>query len=92
MKAKETGWSYYVPDQGEDLSDATPIRVYEWSYIYDAESAAEEAAEDEWDNRDGWEAGVGEGPEIIVVDSSGKEYRFSTEREARIHHNVSEIE
>lgn len=91
MYRKKTGWSYYVPANGEDASDATPISIYVWQTIYDAEHAAELAAEDEWDNHDGWEAGVGEGPEIVVIDPDGKERRFSTEREAEINHMVDEI-
>lgn len=92
MNHKQTGWSYYVPEYGEDASGVRQIMVHEWQGIYDAESAAEFAAEDDWDNCDGWEAGVGEGPEIIVVDPHGKERRFSIEREARIHHMATELE
>jgi len=92
MKTKKTGWSYYVVAHGETISDASPLLVYEWQTLYDAEAAAEHAAEDDWDNRDGWEAGVGEGPVITVVSPDGVETSFSTEREAVIEHSVTEIE
>ena len=92
MKTKKTGWSYYIAEHGEDASDASPIYVYDWQSIYDAEAAAEAAAEDEWDNRDGWEAGQGEGPIITVVSADGEETRFSTEREVVIEHSVSQLD
>ena len=92
MPLKDSNWTYYVPDQGEDKDDAQPIMIYDWQNIVSAEDAAEHAAEDDWDNRDGWEAGVGEGPVIIVISPDGKETRFSTEREAVIQHRVTEIE
>ena len=92
MKTKMTGWKYYLPESGEVADDAQEIRVYDWQMIHDAEDAAGHAAEDEWNERDGWEAGVGEGPVIAVIDPSGNETRFATEREAEIRHNVEEIE
>lgn len=91
MKTKETGWSYYIAEHGEDASDTTALRVYDWQSLHDAEAAAEHAAEDEWDNRDGWEAGVGKGPIITVVSPEGNETRFTTEREMSIDHSVSEL-
>lgn len=92
MKAKETGWSYYVKEHGESVSDALPLRVYSWQYVINAEEAAQLASEDDWDNRDGWEAGVGGGPVITVVSPSGDESSFSTEREAAINHHVTPID
>ena len=91
MKTKVTGWAYYIAEHGEDASDATPLRVYEWQTLYDAEAAAEHAAEDDWDNRDGWESGIGEGPVITIVSPDGEETRFTTEREAVIEHRATEI-
>lgn len=91
MKMKETGWSYYVKEHGETASDASPLRVYDWQCLVYAEDAAEHAAEDDWDNRDGWEAGVGEGPVITVISPDGEETSFSTEREAVIQHSASPI-
>lgn len=91
MEMKETGWSYYIAEHGEDASDATPLRVYEWQNICDAKDAAEYAAEDEWNNRDGWDAGVGKGPVVTVVSTSGEEKRFATEREVTISHSAIEI-
>ena len=88
-KTKDSGWSYYVPDQGEDATDATPINLYDWQVgIFDQEDAAERAAEDDWDNRDGWEAGVGDGPVVVVISPKGDETRYSTYREATVVHSV----
>ena len=92
MKTKDSGWAYYVPEYGEGKGDATVIYTYDWQGVHDAEDAAERAAEDDWDNRDGWEAGLGDGPEIVVVSPNGAETRFSTEREAAVEHRVSELE
>lgn len=92
MMDKPTGWKYYLPESGEGAHDAREIRVYDWQMIHDAEDAAEHAAVDDWNERDGWEAGVGEGPVIAVIDPSGNETRFATEREAVIEHSVTEIE
>jgi hypothetical protein len=91
MKMKDSGWSYYVPEHGEDRGDVTPIRTYDWQSVHSAEDAAKHAAEDDWDNRDGWEAGVGEGPVIVVVSPDFVETHFSTEREAVIQHRVTEL-
>ncbi len=92
MKTKPSGWRYYVPEHDETIEDAIELKTYDWDTIIDAEDAAAEAAEDDWDNRDGREAGVGEGPVIVVVSPDGDETHFSTEREARIHHTATEIE
>lgn len=92
MKTKPSGWKYYLPDSGENIALATDIKTYEWSCIVDAEDAAKEAAEDQWDNRDGWEAGVGEGPVIVVVSPDGEESQFATYREPSIVHIATEIE
>lgn len=92
MKTKETGWFYYIKEHGEAASDASPLLVYDWQRLIDAEDAAQHAAEDDWDNRDGWEAGVGEGPVITVISPDGKETSFYTEREAVIEHRVTELQ
>ena len=92
-KTKDSGWKYYVPDQGEDADDATPINVYEWrDGIFDSDHAAEEAAEDDWGNRDGWEDGMGDGPLIVIISPKGEETRYSTCREATVTHSVRKQE
>lgn len=91
MKTKSSGWKYYVPELGENLDDARELKTYDWSCILDAEDAAKEAAEDDWDNHDGWEAGVGVGPVIVVVSPDGDESSFSSERYAEIIHRVTEL-
>tara|TARA_R110002072_G_scaffold49433_4_gene134391 strand:+ start:26366 stop:26647 length:282 start_codon:yes stop_codon:yes gene_type:complete len=91
MKMKDSGWAYYIPEHGEDKGNATPICTFDWQAVYDADDAAKYAAEDDWDNRDGWEAGVGDGPTIVIVSPDGAETYFSTEREAVIEHRVTEL-
>lgn len=88
MALKESGWRYYLPENDETASDANSVMVYGWQNIADAEDAAEKAADDEWSNRDGWERGMGRGPDIIVIAPDGTETRFSVEREATVEHHV----
>lgn len=88
MEMKDSGWKYYLPENGEDIKDATPIHCWSWYHLEDAEDAAEMAAEDEWDNRDGWEAGLGAGPTVVVVSPQGHETVYSTDREAEVKHRV----
>lgn len=92
MKLKKTDWSYYIPELGEEKDDASALYVYTWESIYDAEEAAEKASEDDWDNRDGWEAGVGDGPTIVIVSPDGEETTFETYREAVVQHSVTELQ
>ena len=89
---KNSDWRYYLPDCVETADDAQTILLYDWQIgISNARQAAELAAEDEWDNRDGWEEGPGDGPDIVVISPDGIETRFSTYREASIDHLVREI-
>lgn len=91
MCTKVTEWSYYIAEYGETAEDATPLRVYDWQCVHNVGHAAELAAEDEWDNRDGREAGVGKGPTITVISPDGVKTSFSTEREASVEHYVTEL-
>lgn len=85
----KTKWTYYIKEDGESKDDAQYITIYYWQHINDHEDAASFAAEDEWDNRDGWERGVGDGPVITVISPDGKEASFNTYREASIDHTVT---
>lgn len=91
MSLKQSGWRYYLPESDETASDAEHVMVYEWQTIADAEHAAEKAADDEWSNRDGWERGMGRGPDITVIAPDGTETRFSVEREATVEHYVRPV-
>lgn len=83
---KESGWIYYLPESGETLDDAVPIQVRDWDRIPDAESAAERAAEHEWNERDGWDAGMSHEPLIVVISPLGEETRWRVSREAEVVH------
>ena len=88
----EREWRYYLPDLEETAEDAQLVPLPHWvKAVHTAEDAAELAAKDEWNNRDGWEAGIGAGPTIAVIAPDGTETRFTTEREADICHYVSEV-
>lgn len=90
---KRTEWKYYIKDDGETSEDAVRLDVlYDWQDIYDHEDAAIYASEDEWNNRDGWEGGFGDGPVITVVSPDGVEVSFRTERELSVDHTVSSID
>lgn len=69
---------YYIPDQGETEADATDIGDGNGMYGHDS-FTAEEAAEYEHDNRDGWEALW---PlTIALVDDDGKTSTWAVDRE-----------
>lgn len=89
---KDSGWKYYLPDAGEGAQDAIPLRICEHQCISDPDDAAAFAAEDEWDNRDGWEVGIGAGPPIVVIAPDGSEFRFLTHREAEVRHTVDRVD
>lgn len=92
MKSKISGWKYYLPEEGESREDAQEILIHDWQHIIDAEAAAEHAAEDEWSNRDGWDAGIEAEPEIVVISPDGDESTFSITRETQIVHYATEVE
>lgn len=89
----DSGWRYYIPDDGGTPDNADPVMVYSWrNYGYwDAEDAAAVAWEMVWDNAHG-DYGVGEGPEIVVISPKGEETKFKTEAEASVNYLVQEIE
>ena len=89
---QDTEWQYYLPDDGETADDANRIPVYSWQKIYDAEDAAKYAASGEWDNRDGWEAGINAEPTICVISPDGEESCFRITREAEVRHDVEPLE
>jgi hypothetical protein len=87
---KDSGWKYYLPECDETKDDACSIRLYSWEKVYDEESAAKFAADDEWSNRDGWERGSGREIKITVISPNGEEFTFMSEAEATVNHIVSE--
>jgi hypothetical protein len=89
MNQKESGWRYYLPEQGEDASDARNIMIGSWQGCYDEEMAASYASENEWDH--GEDRSFGVGPVVAVLDKDGNETRFATERKMSIDHSVSEL-
>lgn len=88
----DSGWRYYIPERGETAEDAVAIKIFPWQSVCDAEDAATQASEDDWDHRDGSEAGIGDGPIIVVISPEGHETRFQTTREVEISHSVSSVE
>ena len=92
MITRPSGWKYYIPEDGEAIADAVDIRLWGWMAIIDPACAAKYASEDDWDNRDGWERGTGDGPFIVVVSPDGVETTFETYREPEIYHTVTEVE
>lgn len=89
----ETGWKYYLPNDGEEEGDAAVLSVYSWQRLFvDAEEAAEAAAKDEWNNRDGWDAGINNEPVVIVISPSGEHSKWIVSREAAVIHNVRKEE
>lgn len=69
---------YWLPEQGQDSSDAYEIEADIW----DAEDASVEAAEDYHGKHDGWESSW---PILITVQAEGVIKTFSVEREAQPH-------
>ena len=90
VQQRDTGWKYYLPESGETAADAQPIMAHEWVRIRDAETAAVEAAEDEWQNRDGWDAGISASPLIAIIAPDGALTNWRITREATIEHHASE--
>lgn len=90
MKTKPTGWTYRVEDDDTDPQD---VCVYDWQnpILLDAQHAAELAAENEWDNCDGWERGIEAEPIFIITDLDGNETRWTIRREPQIHHYATEV-
>jgi len=88
---KDSGWKYYVPDQGDTAEDAVDIKIYSWQSIHDDEMAAEAASEEDWYNRDGWESGLGEGPVVVIVSPVGIETTWQTRRDMSIDHSASQV-
>lgn len=79
-------WHFYFPDDGETAKDACPII----GKIWDAEDAAREACEYDFDSRDGWERGENEFA-IAVISPDGEETRFIGCHERTVQHTVSEV-
>lgn len=86
----DTGWKYYMPEDGETAADAVSIKFFAWSNFVDAEDAAQSAAEEEWDHRDGSERGLDAKPKIVVIAPDGEETTFSVTREISIDHHVTQ--
>ena len=79
---RETVFWYRVPDVDEDIYYKCPLAAC-WDFDEDADDMAERAAEDLWDNHDGWESSW---PLVISIHKTegGPEMaRFSVEMEAR---------
>jgi hypothetical protein len=73
MAMQESGWSYYIPSNGETLGDAEPLKRYHWQRkMYDAEDAAAWASEVYWDNG-GYECGIDQETEAVIIDPKGQE-------------------
>jgi hypothetical protein len=87
-----SGWKAYFPEDGESLSDAHEITVYDFQRVSDAEHAAELACEYDWGERDGWERSMGSEFIIIVISPNGEHSAFKAWNEASVDHNVSRAE
>ncbi len=67
----KSGWKYYIPGIGETLDDAHDVNGWQGA-LYSAEDAALWATEIYWDNG-GYECGIGQETEAVIVDPEGKE-------------------
>jgi len=90
MSKVNSGWRYYVPDQGEDASDTRSIMLYDWQSIFNHDQAADHAASDDWDDHDGWDFGIGHEYVMVVVSPDGVEKSFNISHEAEVVHYTSE--
>lgn len=88
---RASGWKYYLPENGDEAVDAEEIHLHPWEQIAYAEDAGRYAAEREWDDRDGWEAGVGATPMLVIVSPDGTETRWRIRREVSVDHYVDEV-
>ncbi len=91
MTMHDSGWKYYLPENGGTADDPTVIWLAEWERIYDADDAAAHAAQDEWDNG-GWESGVDATPIFIIIAPDGTETRWQIAREVVVDHYATEVE
>jgi len=88
---KDTGWRYYVPEQGEDADDTRSIKVHEWQDIFDHEGAAMFAASGDWYYHDGYEAGAASTYVMVVVSPDGVEKKFNISHEVEVIHYANEV-
>lgn len=80
---KHGEWSFYFPEDGETAADAVPII----GRIFDADHAAQEACEYDYNSRDGWER-ISSDFAIVVISPDGVESRFTGAHEPSIDHVV----
>lgn len=81
------GWKYYFPDDGECIEDA---REFPKSLkIFDADDAAQNACERDFNNHDGWERGETEFA-IAVVAPDGEVHKFRGHHEPSVEQRVTE--
>jgi hypothetical protein len=84
MTRTPSEWSFYFPEDGETKADAIPII----GRIWDADHAAREACEYDYNGRDGWERDETAFP-VVVISPDGEETRFDCWHERTIAHRVS---
>lgn len=91
MTMRDSGWKYYLPEEGQSSDDATVIWLAEWEHVFDADNAATHAAVEEWDSG-GWESGTNATPVIAIIAPDGTETRWQITREPAVNHYATEIE
>jgi hypothetical protein len=87
-----TGWKVYFPDDDQGPEDAVEITCYEWRRVCNADAAADEACEYDYDERDGWERSMSGGstPEfpMVIISPDGTESRYVGWHEPSVEHNT----
>lgn len=78
-------WRAYFPDDSETAADAITL-----SGVTCARDAAEQAAERDFNDRDGWERDE-TAFDVIVIDPEGVEYRYLCSHETTVEHVVRRI-
>ena len=86
----KTGWRYYIPSNGETLGDAVEVTRYHWQRtLYRAEDVAEWVSELYWDNG-GYESGIDQETEAVIVDPKGNETLWTFTYEATVNCSATE--
>jgi hypothetical protein len=86
-------WKAYYPECGETADDARVLKP-RWDHqrIWDAEDAARRACEIDYSERDGWERGLENDFQIVVVAPDGTETRWKGCHVPSVDHCVEEVD
>lgn len=86
-------WKAYCPEGGETAEDAYEVKPRPYGPgIHDAKDAAERACEMDYEDRDGWERGMGQDFFLVVIAPDGTETRWKAWHEPSVTHQVYEAD